>query len=260
MKNSPPSSRPKNADPSDDDLIPQEEEEAEEKAAWETTLADMSMLLLTFFVLLYSMSSLDSKKFEQSFFSVRVALQDMGGKGTGVKVLESDGGVFVDEVRLMREMEQHQQQVFSDFNMYATQHGLQGIVGARLEAGKIVLQLPEAVLFPRGQAELTPEGRRAVAGLRDFFIQVPDQRVTVIGHTDAVPVAPGSRFRDNWELSTLRAVAVVRALMELGIGPSRLSAMGLADSKPLVPETDEASRARNRRVEFILEKTIGGAP
>ncbi len=260
MKNSPPSSRPKNVDPSDDELIPQEEEEVEEKAAWETTLADLSMLLLTFFVLLYTMSTLDTKKFEQSFFSVRVALQEMGGKGSGVKVLESEGGVFVDEIRMLREMEQHQQQVFSDFNMYATQHGLQGIVGARLEAGKIILQLPEAVLFARGQADLSPEGQRAVANLRDFFIQVPDQRVTIIGHTDGVPVVPGGRFRDNWELSTMRAVAVVRALMAMGIAPSRLSAMGLADSKPLVPETDEASRARNRRVEFVLEKTIGGVP
>ncbi|MBZ4684497.1 MAG: flagellar motor protein MotB [Desulfomicrobiaceae bacterium] len=258
MKNSRPSSPPKNVDPSDDAPLLPEEEEVEEKAAWETTLADLSMLLLTFFVLLYSMSTLDSRKFEQSFFSVRVALEEMGGKGSGVKVLESEGGVFVDEVRMLRELEQHQQQVFSDFNMYATQHGLAGIVGARLEAGKITLVLPEAVLFPKGQAELTPEGRRAVAGLRDFFIQVPDQRVLVVGHTDSAPVAPGSRFRDNWELSTLRAVAVVRALMEMGISANRLSAMGLADSQPILPETDEVSRARNRRVEFVLEKMIGG--
>jgi chemotaxis protein MotB len=257
MKNSRPLSPQKSVEAPADDLLLLEEEQ-EEKAAWETTLADLSMLLLTFFVLLYSMSTLDSRKFVQSFFSVRVALEEMGGKGAGVKVLESEGGVFVDEVRMLREIEQHQQQIFSDFNMYANQHGLQGIVGARLEAGKITIQLPEGVLFTRGQADLTPEGRRVVASLREFFIQVPDQRVMVVGHTDAMPVAPGGRFRDNWELSTMRAVTVVRALMEMGIKPTRLSAMGLADSSPLVPETDEASRARNRRVEFLLEKTIGG--
>ncbi|MDQ7032136.1 MAG: flagellar motor protein MotB [Desulfonauticus sp.] len=225
-------------------------------APWLTTFADLSMLLLVFFILLYSMSSLNKKNFEQAILSVRQAL-GRGQKGTIQTPIGEDlEGVSVDEIRQYREILEGQKKVFADLQYFYTQKGLEGIVGAYLESGKIILRLPADVLFPSGQVTLTPEGKKIIRELKDFFITHPDQKINIIGYTDNVPPRAGSRFKDNWEISALRAVNVLRYLLQLGIEPQRLMATGLADLNPLYPNNSPQNRAKNRRVEFVLEKMI----
>jgi len=84
-----------------------------------------------------------------------------------------------------------------------------------------------------------------------------DQRISIRGFTDDVPPSRNSRFKDNWEISSLRAVYVLRYLMQLGIEQNRLTATGLADLEPLYPNNSSENRARNRRVEIVLEKQVG---
>jgi chemotaxis protein MotB len=114
------------------------------------------------------------------------------------------------------------------------------------------------VLFERAQAALSEEGEQQLADfarrLREITERIPsdiDWVLQVEGHTDAVPINT-PQFRSNWELSTARAIAVVRVLEANGIPPNRLVAAGHAEHKPLVAGTDAASRAKNRRIELKL--------
>jgi len=83
-----------------------------------------------------------------------------------------------------------------------------------------------------------------------------NEKINIIGHTDDIPPSPNSRFKDNWEISAMRALNVLRFLASLGINPERMMATGLADTKPLVPNTSPKNRKRNRRVEIILEREV----
>lgn len=229
----------------------QEEDSGKE---WITTFADLSLILLVFFVLLYSISTLNEERFQESFVSVRRALGSKEGK---IPIKSTRPGVFMDEVRAMRQLRENQQNVFSDLTSYQTDKGLEGIVGAKLQEGEITLSVPSSVLFSSGSVELKPEGQRIVQQLVDFFVRYPDQTINIQGHTDNVPPGKNSRFKDNWEISSLRAINVLRTIIDAGIEPKRLTATGFADLEPVVPNSTAQNRARNRRVEFVLKKRIG---
>jgi len=114
------------------------------------------------------------------------------------------------------------------------------------------------VLFDAAQSALKEEGERQLVDLamrlRDIAQRIPsdvDWVLQVDGHTDAIPINT-PQFRSNWELSTARAIAVVKVLEAAGIPPSRLVAAGYAEHRPLVAGTDPVSRAKNRRIELKL--------
>lgn len=231
-------------------------EEEQEEATWLITFADLTMLLLVFFILLFSMSSLNQEIFKETIFSVKQAL-GQAKKGILSVTLGKEGpGVSVSEIRRYREILEGQKKVFSDLQYFYTEKGLEGLVGAYLESGKIILRLPSNVLFAPGEVELTAQGKKTLTELKNFFITHPDQKINIVGYTDDTPPRPGGRFKDNWEISALRAINVLRYLLSLGIEPERLTATGLADLNPLYPNNSLENRSKNRRVEFILEKMI----
>ncbi|WP_457571235.1 OmpA/MotB family protein [Desulfovulcanus sp.] len=231
-------------------------EEDGESNTWITTFADMSMLLLVFFILLFSMSSLNEMKFQEAADAMAEALKGEKSAGGRIRVSRSEDGLILDEVARFRQIQDEQRKVFSDLQTYSVQKGLKGVVGAILDKGSITLRLPASVLFDSGKVELKPEGKKVLQEMKDFFIRHPDQKVNIRGYTDDLPPRRGSRFKDNWEISALRAINVLRYLISLGIGPERLTATGFADLNPIYPNNSEANRAKNRRVEFVLEKMI----
>ncbi len=114
------------------------------------------------------------------------------------------------------------------------------------------------VLFPSGSEQLTPEGLSAMDQLATAIIelerQIPKEinwALQVDGHTDIRPIA-SPRFPSNWELSTARAISVVRYLISRGVEPTRLVAAGYGEFRPLTRSTDEASLQQNRRIELKL--------
>ncbi|WP_045222368.1 OmpA/MotB family protein [Desulfonatronum thioautotrophicum] len=234
------------------------EENEEGSRDWMVIFTDMCLLLLVFFILLFTMSTLDDVRFRESFYSVRHALGDaMGGTMGADRIPAEDIGVFIDQAMMHRQVVENQRRIFSDFRYFQNTQGLEGIVGAVFDEGTITLRIPGDVLFGLGQVSLSPEGRTIVADLKDFFVRYHDQTINIRGFTDDILPRPGGRFEDNWEISALRAVNVLRYLVELGIEPVRLTSTGFADMYPLYPNTSEENRSRNRRVEFVLEKRIG---
>ena len=236
----------------DDDM-----EEAEAPSEWLTTLADMSMLLMSFFIMLFSMSSLDVKKFTDSFTAVQSALGNKGSKLTMAPVSTPEMASLVEQARLKQEILGQQRRVFDQFRSFVSSKGLDGVVGARLEAGKLTIAFPAGVLFAKDSVDLSEAGKERLKTLFAFLVKTAGERINIRGFTDDLPPGPDSRFRDNWEVSSLRAVAVLRYMLSLGLRPNRLTATGLADLEPLYPNTTPEHRARNQRVEFVLERWIG---
>lgn len=223
---------------------------------WIVTFADVALLLLVFFILLFSMSSLDIKRFTDSFTSVRVALGDEQSRALTSRIGTESEGAIVESVLLQKQLLQEQRKVYSEVRTFMNRKGIEGVVGAVFDEGVITLNVPGNVLFAPGEVELSPEGLAMLGTLKDMFIQRNDQVINIRGYTDDIPPPTGSRFKDNWEISALRSVSVLRYLLREGIEPSRLTATGLADLDPLYPNTTAENRAKNRRVEFVLEKRI----
>lgn len=234
-----------------------DQEEAEVPSEWLTTLADMSMLLMSFFIMLFSMSTLDTKKFADSFTSVQNALGSKGKSQKAAPVSSQEMSSLVEQARLKQRIIGEQRRVFENFRSFVSQKGLDGVVGATMESGKITISFPSGVLFAKDSVDLTEEGKARLRTLHDFLVKTAGERINIRGFTDDQPPAPGSRFRDNWEVSSLRAVAVLRYMLSLGMSPNRLTATGLADLEPLYPNTTPEHRARNQRVEFVLERWVG---
>lgn len=231
------------------------EELEPESNEWILTFADLTTLLLVFFILLFSMSTLDPKKFTDSFTAVKLALGQKENELMTARV-KSEEATILDTVRLQKQLIESQRKVFSDVRTFITRKGVEGVVGAVLEEGKITLRLPGDVLFASGDVELGARGKEVLARLKDFLVKANDQSIAILGHSDDIPPGPKSRFKDNWEISSLRAVYVLRYLMQLGIDPKRLTATGFADFEPLYPNNTAENRAKNRRVELVLEKQV----
>jgi chemotaxis protein MotB len=130
-------------------------------------------------------------------------------------------------------------------------------IEAVLEEASIILRLPEGVLFEPGAEQILLPGFTTLNQLKELFLTQHQQTINIRGHTDDSPLPPGARFRDNGELSALRAVQILRHLLSQGIEPWRLTAAGFGALEPLFPNTTETNRAKNRRIEFVLERRLG---
>ncbi|WP_335944066.1 OmpA family protein [Pseudomonas sp. G166] len=116
----------------------------------------------------------------------------------------------------------------------------------------VSFRISSEIIFPSGQSDLNLGGLRVLQRLIPVLDSVP-HKVIVAGHTDTQDIR-SSRFPSNWELSSARAGSVVRYLQSNGISSDRLTAVGYADTRPLADNATTQGRARNRRVEFILER------
>jgi chemotaxis protein MotB len=129
-----------------------------------------------------------------------------------------------------------------------------------LRHGRMVVKLPAGILFASGSAELSKEGKDALREVAGVLRQVPDRRLMVAGHTDNVPLQSSSPFKNNFELSTARALTVAQHLVASGLPPSRLVAAGYAEHEPVRSNASEAGRQENRRIEIVLLPNLTELP
>jgi len=134
-----------------------------------------------------------------------------------------------------------------------------GKLNVRIRDGKLMLELPSAVLFESGRADISEDGLATLAQVADVLSQIPKREFQVAGHTDDVPISSG-RFPDNWALSTARSVAVVRELQQRGVKATNLSASGYSEYRPMLPNTSKENRAQNRRIEIVLMPNLDELP
>jgi chemotaxis protein MotB len=117
--------------------------------------------------------------------------------------------------------------------------------------GRMVIQMPQDILFESGSATIGTEGRRTIAEVADVLADLEGRSFQVEGHTDDVPIAT-ARFPSNWELSTGRALSVVRLLVDRGVPPAALSGAGYGEFQPVAENASAEGRRRNRRIEIVM--------
>ncbi len=128
--------------------------------------------------------------------------------------------------------------------------------------GKLTVTIMDRILFDSGEADLKPEGEEVLKKVALILSEHTNLTVHVIGHTDNVPIRPSARnrFPSNWELSTARATAAVRYLVQMGVDPHRLGAVGYGEFRPIADNSTPEGRARNRRIAItIMSDAMAGA-
>jgi chemotaxis protein MotB len=134
-----------------------------------------------------------------------------------------------------------------------------GQIKVTVRNGRMLLVLPNDILFDSGKVEIKEEGKSAIANVAKVLAGMADRHFLVAGHTDNVPIKT-KKFRSNWELSTQRAVEVTRLLVEGGMKPSQLGAAGYADFDPAASNDTPDGQKQNRRIEIVVEPNLSELP
>ncbi len=226
------------------------QEEAKKGAPeWLATYGDMMTLCLCFFVLLFSFSTIDAQKFK----AVAESLQGSLGvfeSGPTLSVIpnvnEYPSDIPVDE-------EIDYNELYQEIKKILDEKGLQNSVTLVLNERGLLIRFLDNVLFPSGSAELKAESKEIIDMLSDV-VKKNNNSVRVEGHTDNIPIRTG-KFPSNWELSTTRAVNVVKYFIEIkGIAPDKLSAAGYGEYHPIEKNDNAGGREKNRRVDIVILK------
>jgi chemotaxis protein MotB len=134
-----------------------------------------------------------------------------------------------------------------------------GQIKVVIRNGRMLIALPNDVLFDSGKTAVKTEGQQAIAKVAQVLAGIPDRRFLVAGHTDDVPIKT-ARFPSNWELSSARAIEVARLLIDDGMKPQVLAAAGYSEFDPVAPNDSPDHRAQNRRIEIVLEPNLSDLP
>lgn len=126
-----------------------------------------------------------------------------------------------------------------------------GKLEVSVREGRLILDLPNDVLFDSGHDDLKSTGKETLLEVAAVLKSIPEKRFQVAGHTDDVKIST-NKFPSNWELSTARAVKVTRLLQEAGVPPAQLSAAGYGEFDPAAPNDSDENRAKNRRIEISV--------
>lgn len=222
---------------------------------WIVTFADLTTLMLTFFVLLLSFANMDVVRFRKLMGSIQEAFgatklehgtyQSVGSKGSEAEKL----GIG----KLGMSPGKRDQETISEL-IYdlARRSGLTQNVQIFFDKDEISVRVDGSAMFESGQADLSPKVNPFLDGIAKIMLSF-NFNLFIEGHTDNIPIS-NEVFPSNWELSTVRATTVLRRLISAGVAPDRLAAVGYADRKPLRENNTPENRSINRRVEFKFVK------
>lgn len=225
---------------------------------WMTTFSDLMSLLLTFFILLFSMSSVSDSKFNDASASIISAFSGSGGgllpggtNGSSEGDSSQDGAEGTGTGENGEDIPQELIEMYKQMEKELKEQGMEGNIGIEIDSEGIYLDIKDSILFSSGSAEIVGSGKETLDNLAELINQV-DNEVIVEGYTDNVPMS-NEQYASNWELSTSRAVSVLRYLSEeKQVDPKRLSARGYGEHHPIAPNDTAKNRAENRRVNIVI--------
>lgn len=226
---------------------------------WLGTYSDTVTLLLTFFILLYSFSVVDAKKFKDVSRAFQSILVGSGGDtifdntmNNGNVPLQGNTNEGSDILAEKIKAQQIQNQaLFKKLKNDINSAGLDAKVKVFDGAKGVVFEFSDNVLFDSGKAQLKNDSLPILDKV-SIIIKDISNSIVVEGHTDNVPIK-NPEFKSNWELSCFRAVNVLKYFIEVkNINPARLSAVGYGEYKPLAKNDSKINKAKNRRVNIMI--------
>lgn len=240
------------------------------------TFADLMMLLLCFFILLYSVSEINKQKFSEIGQSIQIAF----GQNNSLNINLEDKNILfnnLDHINLLNtptnplknnlinnegnkkaEMDKEKYQYTSKTNeilqYYMAEETSKNLMQIEQKEGKILISLAMHQAFESGSAQLTPEIRTSLKKLSKYLNGLPGN-IIVIGHTDNIPII-NSMYPSNWELASARAATVIREFIkENHLEEFRFHLEAYADQKPMVNNDTKENREKNRRIEIWLDQS-----
>lgn len=251
-------------------------------AAWMATFSDLMNLLLCFFVLLFSLSSVDAEKFAElaASFSSSFSIFPAGATAIGDGLLISNGvsqlnelseyfstmgltddgdgeQMDIDSIKaaIEREKLEKSETMAEEIEAALLNYDMDGI-DVDFTSQYVQLQMNGALLFDSGKAVLKDDAKSLLDKIGDILVQYPDSLIEVIGHTDNVPISTG-KYRDNMDLSYYRARAVMDYLLENEEIPRELmQTSGRGEEAPIASNETAEGRALNRRVEIRIHREV----
>jgi chemotaxis protein MotB len=222
---------------------------------WLATYADTMTLLLTFFILLYSFSSVDANKLKQISAALNSILTGQAGNSI------FDYNMKYGDVPLVGEMSDETQipidKGTGDPTMYETvlefieKNKLETIVQITEDSRGIIIQLRDNILFESGRADIKENSKIILEKISTLISSFPNE-IIIEGHTDNIPIS-NYKFASNWELSSARAISVLKYFVEIKkVDPFRVSAHGYGEYRPVTKNDTPEHRAANRRVNILI--------
>ncbi len=216
--------------------------------AWMTTFADLVSLMLTFFILLVSMSTLDKTGLTDisTYFQKAVSVLN-AGKRTELNIIPPmEMRRMISPRELMLAMRQNSHVVLKNSTL---SHKVKTVI----IKDRLYLRISDAILFDEGSAQLKPGHVQALQRLAKMLATVPG-RISINGHSDNRQMSDDSDYPDPWSLTLARAASVLHILENEGVSPRRLSLVGYGPSRPVSTDATPFGRERNRRVEIVVYK------
>lgn len=243
------------------------EDDHENHERWLVSYADFITLLFAFFVVMYSLSSVNEGKYRVLSDSLLSAFRSVNVNDSGQQIVvppispvaamppPPERVIQPDEAKAEREnaaarlknMADEIRQVLEPLTRDGQVNVTEGVNG-------ITVEINASVLFPPGEAVLGSTAGAALRAVAQVLVGSTFP-ITIEGHTDNIPIST-VRFPSNWELSAVRASSVVRLFVETGIRGDRLTAAGYGDQRPISDNFGEEGRARNRRVTILIESMV----
>jgi chemotaxis protein MotB len=217
---------------------------------WMVSFADFMTLLFALFVVLFALSSIDAKKYDELSQSMEQAFGVTKGSTSILPNQPAPQAAVIPPIVMQRQL-QAMQALKVKLEKQLEQENLKESVNIEIQERGMVVSLRDAAFFDSGSASL----RSSVLGkLQRFLVQlegVPND-MRIEGHTDAIPIH-SPQFPSNWELSGARAGSLLRFMVDHTAVPQRhLSIAGYADQRPIDDNRAEAGRQRNRRVDIVI--------
>lgn len=236
------------------------QKESSGASGWIVTFSDLMSLLLTFFILLYSISTVDAEKFRNITEQLQIALTGEGSQGIldgGAEdvTLPIDQDAFSDDEMpkddIVEPLPAEIRDMYNKVNGYLVESGIDARVGVMMKKTGVTVEIKDAILFESASAQLKASGIELLEKLEGLLNDF-DNDIVVEGHTDNIPLNT-EMYPSNWELSAARAVSVLRYLNEVqNVAPTRLSAKGYGEYAPIEENNTPDSRRKNRRVNLLI--------
>ena len=225
---------------------------------WLQTYSDTMTLLLTFFILLYSFSTVDAEKFKM----ISSALQSIltGQESTSIFDYNmSSGSVpIVGEDTKTNEIDigeaSGEPSMYEQVLEFINENNLESVVTITRDSRGIIIQLRDNILFESGSADIKENSKQILEKISTLILRF-DNEIIIEGHTDNVPIH-NAKYDSNWELSSARALNVLKYFVNVKkVDPYRISAHAYGEYKPVMPNDTPEHRAANRRVNILIVTT-----
>ena len=252
-----------------------EEHEEHIDESWLVPYADIMTLLLALFIVLYSMNTVDTKKFEELSKAFSVAFSS--GQGVldmpsiiekGPDVEQIDGGskdeddqdaaeqeeMLTDEEiqDILDKSQKELSELKEELDEYIASNGLTNSLETSLNMSQLLITIRDNALFDSGEASVNTDGKELAITIANMLDEYPDFNIIVAGHTDTTPIR-NSKFQSNWDLSVMRAVRFMDIMLSNdNLDPVRFSPVGYGEYRPVVANDSAENKAKNRRVELSI--------